>query len=168
MNDTCTLAPAWHQAARPETPVGPAEVSRRQGGRATPRAVVVTRDERKRLRRDLEPKSKANPHLVDDIGLEPEAAGPFAGHGTANGFLRLLGSLGTLAARWKMSGRMRRDGSAIPIDDLSEGQLRELGISRVARRMRWLDGCETQFLIDFEYRIDPDVSRESERYRMYP
>ncbi|MBP1882491.1 hypothetical protein [Sinorhizobium mexicanum] len=159
MNDTCTLAPASPQAARPGTSAGLAEVSR--GGRATLRGIVETRDERKRFHRDLEQKSKANPRLSDDIGLArqevaSEAASPLAGQGTAKGFLRLLGRLGTLAARWKTW----RGSLAVraAIDDLSEGQLRELGISRVARRARWLDGCETEFPIDFEYRIHRDVS----------
>ncbi|MCV9966707.1 MFS transporter [Pararhizobium sp. BT-229] len=94
--------------------------------------------------------------------VEAEIAKPLAEHTTANGFLRLLGRLGTLATRlriWVGCLAIRRE-----IDDLSEGQLRELGISRITRSERWLDGCETGLPMDcFEYRIHPDVSRGGER-----
>lgn len=94
--------------------------------------------------------------------VEAEIAKPLGVHTTANGLLRLLGRLSTLATQWRIwGGRLAIRGE---IDDLSEGQLLELGISRVARRERWLDGCETRFPMDyFEYRIDPDVSRGGER-----
>ena len=80
MNDT--LAPARHQAAWPETPVGPADVSRRHYSLATFRSLVATWSERKRLRWDLEQMLKDGPHLIDDIGLserqvEAEIAKPF-------------------------------------------------------------------------------------------
>ena len=42
MNDTPTLASAPHQAARPGTPVGPAEVSRRHYSLATLRSIIAT------------------------------------------------------------------------------------------------------------------------------
>jgi uncharacterized protein YjiS (DUF1127 family) len=82
MNDTPTLASAPHQAAWPGTPVGPAEVSRRDYSLATLRSIVATWSERIRVRRKLEEMSKANPHLIDDIGLtrrqvEAEIAKPF-------------------------------------------------------------------------------------------
>ena len=82
MNDTPTLASAPHQAARPGTPVGPAEVSRRHYSLATLRSIIATWDERIRFRWELEQMSKANPHLIDDIGLtrrqvEAEIAKPF-------------------------------------------------------------------------------------------
>ncbi|BCH24996.1 DUF1127 domain-containing protein [Mesorhizobium sp. L-8-3] len=78
MNDTLASAP--HQAARPGAPVGPAEVSRRH--LATLRSIIATWEERKRFRWDLEQMSRANPHLIDDIGLtrrqvEAEIAKPF-------------------------------------------------------------------------------------------
>jgi uncharacterized protein YjiS (DUF1127 family) len=77
VNDT--LSSARHQAARPGTP-GPADVSRRH--LTTLRNMIATWDERKRFRWDLEQMSKANPHLIDDIGLtsrqvEAEIAKPF-------------------------------------------------------------------------------------------
>jgi uncharacterized protein YjiS (DUF1127 family) len=80
MNDT--LASARHQAAWPGTPVGPAEVSRRHYSLATLRSIIATWDERMRVRWELEQMSKANPHLIDDIGLtrrqvEAEIAKPF-------------------------------------------------------------------------------------------
>ena len=80
MNDTLASAP--HQAARPGTPVGPAEVSRRHYSLATLRSIIATWDERKRFRWELEQMSKDNPHLIDDIGLtrrqvEAEIAKPF-------------------------------------------------------------------------------------------
>jgi uncharacterized protein YjiS (DUF1127 family) len=82
MNDTPTLASALHQAARPGTPVGPAEVSRRHYSLATLRSIIATWRWRIRFRWELEQKSKDNPHLIDDIGLtkrqvEAEIAKPF-------------------------------------------------------------------------------------------
>lgn len=80
-----TLAPAPHQAARPGTPVGPAEASRRH--LSILRSVMAiwrerTWRERIRLRWELEQMAKDNPHLIDDIGLtkrqvEAEVAKPF-------------------------------------------------------------------------------------------
>jgi uncharacterized protein YjiS (DUF1127 family) len=80
MNDTLASAP--RQAARPGTPVRPAEVSRRQYSLATLRSMIATWGERIRFRSELEQKSKDNPHLIDDIGLtkrqvEAETAKPF-------------------------------------------------------------------------------------------
>lgn len=82
MNDIPTLGSAPHQAAWPGTPVGPAEVSRRHYSLATLRSIIATWRERIRVRRVLEQMSKANPHLIDDIGLtrrqvEAEIAKPF-------------------------------------------------------------------------------------------
>ena len=81
MTNILEFAP--HKAARPGTPVAP--VSRRH--LATLRSIIATwRDrtwrERIRFRWDLEQMSKANPHLIDDIGLtirqvEGEIAKPF-------------------------------------------------------------------------------------------
>ncbi|WP_455873120.1 DUF1127 domain-containing protein [Rhizobium yanglingense] len=58
------------------------KVSRRTYSLATLRSVIATWDERKRLRWQLEQKSKNDPHLIDDIGLtrrqvEAEIAKPF-------------------------------------------------------------------------------------------
>jgi uncharacterized protein YjiS (DUF1127 family) len=69
MKDTPTLASAPHQAAWPGTPVGPAGVSRRHFSLATLRSIIATWSERIRVRWELEQMSKANPHLIDDIGL---------------------------------------------------------------------------------------------------
>lgn len=86
--------------------------------------------------------------------VEAEIAKPFAEHTIAYGLLRLPGRLGILASHWRMLG-----GRLGGIDDLSEGQLLELGISRIARRERWLDGCETRLPTNWlEYRIDTDAS----------
>jgi uncharacterized protein YjiS (DUF1127 family) len=63
------LASAPHQAARPGTPVGPAEAPRRHYSLATLRGIIATWDERIRVRRELEQMSKESPHLIDDIGL---------------------------------------------------------------------------------------------------
>lgn len=65
MNDTLASAP--HQAAQPGTHVGLVEVSRRH--LATLRSIIATWSERIRVRWELEQMSKANPHLIDDIGL---------------------------------------------------------------------------------------------------
>ncbi|MGK9169866.1 DUF1127 domain-containing protein [Inquilinus limosus] len=62
--------------------MGPAQVSRRRYSLATLRSLIATWRERIRLRKKLEQMSKANPHLIDDIGLtrrqvEAEIAKPF-------------------------------------------------------------------------------------------
>lgn len=137
MNDTPTLASVRHQ--RPGTPAAPAEVSRRHHSLATcPRP---------------EGKSKANRHSIDDVALASHEIGariatPLAEHTAAKGLVRFLGRLGGLAVPWRTGGR---------IDDLSEGELRELGISRVARRARWLDDSETRLATDYFYRVGPGV-----------
>jgi uncharacterized protein YjiS (DUF1127 family) len=82
MNGTPTLASTLRQAAWPGTAVGPADVSRRHYSLATLRNIIATWEERKRIRWALEQMSKANPHLIDDIGLtrrqvEAEIAKPF-------------------------------------------------------------------------------------------
>jgi uncharacterized protein YjiS (DUF1127 family) len=82
MNNTPTFASAPHQAARPGTPVGLAEVSRLHYSLATLRSIIATWGERIRFRRELEQKLKDDPHLIDDIGLtrrqiEAEIAKPF-------------------------------------------------------------------------------------------
>ncbi|MNF75121.1 hypothetical protein D3C84_571760 [compost metagenome] len=66
-----------------DTPLlGPAEVSRRHYSLATLRRILATWEERQRIRWELEQMAKANPHLIDDIGLtrrqvEAEIAKPF-------------------------------------------------------------------------------------------
>jgi len=80
MNDT--LGPAPHQAAWPGAPVAPAGVSRRPHSLATLRSMIATWRERTRVRKALAQMSRANPHLIDDIGLtrrqaEAEIAKPF-------------------------------------------------------------------------------------------
>ena len=82
MNDTSTLGSAPHQAGWPGPPVGPAEASRRHHSLASLRSMIATWRERIRVRRQLEQMSKANPYLIDDIGLtrrqaEAEIAKPF-------------------------------------------------------------------------------------------
>jgi uncharacterized protein YjiS (DUF1127 family) len=74
-----SLAPVPHEAARPGTPVQPAELSR---WLATPRSAMATWEDRTRFRWELEQMSRANPHLIDDFGLtrrqvEAEIAKPF-------------------------------------------------------------------------------------------
>ena len=80
MNDT--PGSALHRAAWLGTPVGPAESAHRPHSLATLRSLIAAWRERTRLRRHLERMSKANPHLIDDIGLtrrqvEAEIAKPF-------------------------------------------------------------------------------------------
>ena len=82
MNNTPTFASAPHQAARPGTPVGLAEVSRLHYSLATLRSIMAAWEERKRVRWELEQMSRDNPHLIQDIGLtrrqvEAEIARPF-------------------------------------------------------------------------------------------
>jgi len=50
--------------------VGPAEVSRRHYSLATLRSIIAKWRERILFRRKLEEMSKANLHLIDDIGLK--------------------------------------------------------------------------------------------------
>jgi uncharacterized protein YjiS (DUF1127 family) len=69
MNNTRTHASTPHQAARPGTPVGPAEMSRRHYGLAALRNIVATWSEQVRFRRKLAQLAKDNPYLIDDIGL---------------------------------------------------------------------------------------------------
>ncbi|WP_342235053.1 DUF1127 domain-containing protein [Inquilinus sp. OTU3971] len=80
MNDILGSAP--HQAAWPGTPAGAADMSCRRYSLATLRSLVETWRERICLRRKLAQMAKANPHLIDDIGLtrrqvEAEIAKPF-------------------------------------------------------------------------------------------
>jgi len=82
MTDTRTLGTALRQAARPGTLVGPAEASRRPRGLAALLSMIATWRGRIRVRQALRQMSKANPYLIDDIGLtrrqvEAEVAKPF-------------------------------------------------------------------------------------------
>ncbi|GAA4130421.1 DUF1127 domain-containing protein [Aminobacter aganoensis] len=63
MNDRSNLAPAPRQ----DTPSGAPEVPCRH--LATLRGIVDTWRWRMDFRRELQQKSKDNPHLIDDIGL---------------------------------------------------------------------------------------------------
>ncbi|WP_413991055.1 DUF1127 domain-containing protein [Labrys okinawensis] len=72
MNDNPILAPT----ARP------ADMPTRRYSLAALRSLIATWRERARFRRGLEDISKANPHMIDDIGLkrwqaEAEIAKPF-------------------------------------------------------------------------------------------
>ena len=74
MNNILALASASHQSARPETPVGPADMSRRRYSLATLRSIIAiwrerTWRERIRFRWELAQMLEDNPHLIDDIGL---------------------------------------------------------------------------------------------------
>jgi uncharacterized protein YjiS (DUF1127 family) len=64
-----TLASAPHQAARPETPVAPNDMSHRRYSLATLRSTIASWRQRTRFRWDLKRMAKDNPHLIDDIGL---------------------------------------------------------------------------------------------------
>ncbi len=82
MNDTPALGSAPHCAPWPGRAVGPADASRRRHGLTALWSMIATWRGRIRLRRKLELMSKANPHLIDDIGLtrrqvEAEIAKPF-------------------------------------------------------------------------------------------
>ena len=68
MNDAPTFATP-HQAARPGTLVGPAEVSRQRYNLATLRNIIAIRRERIRFRWEHKKMSRDNPYLIDDIGL---------------------------------------------------------------------------------------------------
>lgn len=53
--------------ARLKPPLAPADVPRRHP--ASLRSVIVTWEDRKRFRLDLERMAETGPHLIDDIGL---------------------------------------------------------------------------------------------------
>lgn len=90
------------------------------------------------------------------------ARAELSGETTANCRIKRLKRLRTWATQWRIwasSPSIRGE-----IDDLNERQLLELGISRVTRRERWSDGCETQLPMDYvEYRIDADASHGGDR-----
>jgi uncharacterized protein YjiS (DUF1127 family) len=74
MNDTFTFESTPHQAARPGRS--------RHYSLAALRSIIATWRRRIRLRRELAQKAKANPHLIEDMGLkrwqvEAEIAKPF-------------------------------------------------------------------------------------------
>ncbi|GLS20897.1 hypothetical protein GCM10007874_39140 [Labrys miyagiensis] len=76
MNDCPTLMSAPHPAARP------ADLPRRHYSLATLPSLIAIWRERIRFRRGLEEMWKANPHMIEDIGLkrwqaEAEIAKPF-------------------------------------------------------------------------------------------
>ena len=82
MNHTCTFATARRPAALQGTPARPAGASRRLYSLATLPGLIATWRKRRCFRRDLEEMAKANPHLIDDIGMkrwqvEAELAKPF-------------------------------------------------------------------------------------------
>lgn len=49
--------------------------------------------------------------------------------------------------------------SRAEFDELSQEQLEDIGVTRFARRERWLDGRETLLPMGFEYRQPPGSSR---------
>jgi uncharacterized protein YjiS (DUF1127 family) len=80
MNDNPTLAS--HQASWPIASAAPAEASRRRFSVAAVRSTVATWRWRIGYRKELDEMWKANPYLVDDIGmtkwqLEAEIVKPF-------------------------------------------------------------------------------------------
>ncbi len=82
MNDTPTIAPAPRQAAWPGTTTDQADALRRRHSLATLPGMIAAWRRRIRFRRELEEMSKANPHMIADIGLkgwqvEAEIAKPF-------------------------------------------------------------------------------------------
>ncbi|QEN87321.1 DUF1127 domain-containing protein [Labrys sp. KNU-23] len=66
MNDIPTLGSAPHQAAWS----GPCDTPRRRYGLAMLPRMIATWRQRIYFRRDLEEMAKANPHLIDDIGMK--------------------------------------------------------------------------------------------------
>ena len=71
---TDIFASTLHQTARPATPVGSAEASRRRFSLTALRSIVATMREQAYFRWDLKRMSETNPHLIDDIGLTKEQA----------------------------------------------------------------------------------------------
>jgi hypothetical protein len=70
-------------------------------------------------------------------------AGPWTSH-------RLSRLLGWLAASIAKRGDMRA--TQVMLDGMSEAQLEDIGMRRIARRVRWLDCRESPLGIDFDYR----------------
>jgi hypothetical protein len=73
---------------------------------------------------------------------------------------RLIGWLTALPAR---CGALNTIG-ATRLNDLTDGQLDEIGMRRMSRGVRWLDCRESSLGIDFEYRSAPR-DREDGRFR---
>jgi uncharacterized protein YjiS (DUF1127 family) len=70
------------EVAMIDTPAAEAEAPHWHYGLPTLQSIIATWEQRKRFRWELEQMSKANPHLIDDIGLtrrqvEAEVAKPF-------------------------------------------------------------------------------------------
>ncbi len=79
------------------------------------------------------------------------AKGEFrARHRTSHRPSWLRGWLDALIARWTTSGNIRA--THVALDEMSEGQLEDIGMRRVSRDVRWLDCRESLLRIDFEYR----------------
>jgi len=62
----------------------------------------------------------------------------------------LRGCLEALIARWAKLNNGWATQAAL--DQMSEGQLEDIGMRRVSRDVRWLDGRDSLLRIDFEYR----------------
>lgn len=65
---------------------------------------------------------------------------------------QLLGWLGALAS---VRSEAAASGPGVALDELSEAQLQDIGIGRVARRARWLDGLEAPLPMQFDYHDRP-------------
>lgn len=82
--------------------------------------------------------------------VESIARRPGAEHWTIHGLSKLRGWLGALIAEWGMWCDIRA--TQFTLDDMSEAQLEDIGMSRISRRARWVDCRESALGIDFEYR----------------
>lgn len=82
MNDIHSFSLPSYRPPPPDASVAPAEILPRHHGLTILRDMIATWGERIRFRWDLAQRSKANPHLIDDIGLtkqqvEAEIVKPF-------------------------------------------------------------------------------------------
>lgn len=78
-------------------------------------------------------------------------------HSPSSGW-RLFRRLGTgVAALRSWSARFRT--AQFALDDLSEAEVKDLGLSRTSRRVRWLDGQDSSLNAHFEYRVAPTDNR---------
>jgi hypothetical protein len=104
-------------------------------------------------------KNEGKTWLMDDINATRQhiaigADDPVVKHGTIKDDRHWFRKLRIRIAKWSAwFGHLLGPGE---VDDLTERQLRDLGIRRVVHRERWLDGLETRLPREHEYRFPLD------------
>jgi hypothetical protein len=93
---------------------------------------------------------------MDDFRLttRPEIADSFPEQTERKGLRKVFQKVGSFATR--LGQGLCGLTASRDLEGLTEAQLRELGISRSARRERWIDGSETHLASQYLYRIRSD------------